>query len=265
MFVKRIPGLILRLLYPPVCPFCGRPVRVSKDEPDGICHRCRSVIAPVREPYCLKCGKPVDGDDSEYCYDCSHRYHIFEQGRALYPHTGLAKQAVYDLKYAGKRVNGEIFGREMAVHFERWIRARNISLIVPVPLHKKRLAERGYNQAAVIAASLTRELSVLRGGTRGRHYAGGGRCLTPVFREDVLRRTAPTKRLKTMGPAGRRHALEGVFKADLSGIEPAVRENVLLVDDIFTTGSTADAAAGALKRAGAKNVYFLTVTIGRGT
>lgn len=257
MLKNKIPGLVLRLLYPPVCPFCGRPVRAPGSEPDGICPQCRSIVPVVSEPFCLKCGKPIDDDESEYCYDCGREHHAYEQGRALYPHTDPMKQAVYDLKYAGRRVNGEIFGRELAAHFSGWIRARNITLVVPVPLHRRRLAQRGYNQAAVIAEALVR---AMYGRSRGRDAYP-----VPVLETDVLKRARATRRLKTMDRTGRQHALEGVFEADLTAVAPALRKNVLLIDDIYTTGSTIDAAAKCLKRAGAEKIYFLTVTIGRGS
>lgn len=121
-------------------------------------------------------------------------------------------------------------------------------MIVPVPLHRGRLRERGYNQAAVIAKALAAEFVKDR----------------TLYREDVLIRETETKRLKTLSPLERRIALENAFKADLSSVPSGMCENILVVDDIYTTGSTIDAAAKCLKRAGAKHVFFLAVTIGQG-
>ena len=121
-------------------------------------------------------------------------------------------------------------------------------MIVPVPLHPSRLRERGYNQAAVIAKALAAEFAEDR----------------ILYREDVLIRETETKRLKTLSPMERRIALEDAFKADLSFVPSEMCENILVIDDIYTTGSTIDAAAKCLKHAGAKQVFFLTVTIGQG-
>ena len=267
--IRRAGQLLLDLLFPPVCPFCRRPWhrsfraelreltdeirgiqrrKDSKAPASGICPACRSKVPVVREPYCLKCGKPIEDETAEYCYDCSHRTHAFDEGRALYPHTGAAKRAVYELKYGDRRVYGVVFAREMARHFNGWMNRKNITMIVPVPLHRGRLRERGYNQAAVIAKALADE------------FAGD----RELYREDVLARETETKRLKTLSPLERRIALEDAFRADLSSVPPGMRENILVVDDIYTTGSTVDAAAKCLKRAGANHVFFLAVTIGQG-
>lgn len=267
--VRQAGQLFLDLLFPPVCPFCRRPwhksfraelreladeirgVHRRKDSEayvSGICPVCRSNVPVVREPYCLKCGKPIEDEKAEYCYDCSHRTHAFDEGRALYPHTGAAKRAVYELKYGDRRVYGVVFAREMARRYNSWMSRKKITLIVPVPLHRSRLRERGYNQAAVIAKALAAELDE-------------GRML---YREDVLIRVTETKRLKTLTPLERRIALEDAFKADLSPVPSGMGDNVLVVDDIYTTGSTIDAIAKCLKSAGAKHVFFLAVTIGQG-
>lgn len=267
--IHRAGHLFLDLLFPPACPFCRRlwhksfraelkelidEVRGvrrkqgSETSVSGICPACRSKVPSVTEPYCFKCGKPIEDETAEYCYDCSHRTHIFDEGRALYPHTGAAKRAVYELKYGDRRAYGAVFGREMAHRYNGWMSRKGITMIVPIPLHRSRLRERGYNQAAVIAKALAAEFSE-------------GRML---YHEDVLIRETETKRLKTLSPIERRIALEDAFMADLSSVSSEMCENVLVIDDIYTTGSTIDAAAKSLKRAGAKKVFFLTVTIGQG-
>ena len=266
--IRQAGDLLLDLLFPPVCPFCRRPwhrplrselkeladeikgIQRRKDSGtyiSGICPACRSKVPVVHEPYCLKCGKPIEDEKAEYCYDCSHRTHAFDEGRALYPHAGAPKRAVYELKYGDRRVYGTVFGREMAHRYSSWMSRKRITMIVPVPLHRSRLRERGYNQAAVIAEALAAEF--------------GDQAL---YREDVLIRETETKRLKTLSPMERRIALEDAFRADLSSVPSEMCESVLVVDDIYTTGSTIDATAKCLKRAGAKHVFFLAVTIGQG-
>ena len=251
-FIRKAVQVILDLLFPPVCPFCGRVY------PDGICPRCRAHLPVVQGAFCLKCGQPLEDSSQEYCDDCAHVNHTFEQGRALYPHKDPMKKAVYELKYDHCRIYGEIFGRELAAHYAGWIRDRRITMIVPIPLHKKRLAERGYNQAAVIAKALWQTLA------GACDDAQGCREDVPEYREDVLLRTHKTTRLKNLDRKGRRTALGGAFTADLTHVSADKRRNILLIDDIYTTGSTVDEAAACLKRAGAHKIYFLTVTIGQG-
>lgn len=236
--------LLFELLFPPVCPLCGKFYRGTYHA-DDICPECRKKYPIIEQPYCRICGKPLEDPRGSLCHDCAVQPRSFDEGRALYPHEGAPKKAVYDLKFHNRRINGEIFGRELAEHFIEWLYKREVSLVLPVPLHKKRKRERGYNQAAVIARTLA------------------GECRIP-YREDLLRRAHATKRLKTLHKQERRTALAGAFEADFSDAPPSLTRSIVLVDDIFTTGATLGELASVCKSAGAEKVYFLTVTIGVG-
>lgn len=235
--------LLAELLFPPVCPFCGKPYR-GNHHTDDICPNCRRQYPIIDHSYCQVCGKPLDVV-GQRCHDCACEPRVFDQGRALWPHEDKPRQAVYDLKFHSRRVNGEILGRELASRFTDWLHRRDVNLILPVPLHKRRQRERGYNQAAVLARALSEESGI-------------------PYREDLLRRTHATKRLKTLHKNERRAVITGAFEADFSRVPAATVKSIVLIDDIFTTGATLDELAGVCKRAGAGKVYFLTVTIGTG-
>ncbi len=225
---------ILDYIYPPRCPVCGR---VSEE---GICGRCRKELIPIKGDYCLKCGKPLETEQEEYCPDCMRRAHAFDAARAVFSYQGDLRKSLYRLKYEGKKEYGRVFGVEMARYLGPWIRQRGITLIVPVPLHLARQRERGYNQAAIPARELGRLLGI------------------PVD-EKLLCRDKPTSPQKMLSTAERRANLSGAFS--LRGeIRPG--ERILLIDDIYTTGSTADAAASCLKKGGKCLIYVLTVAIG---
>ncbi len=225
---------ILTFLYPPRCPICGG---ISEE---GICASCRSRLFPIREDYCLKCGKPLEDEQEEYCPDCKKHAHAFDAGRALFSYQGDLKKSLYRLKYEGKKEYGRIFGEEMARELGPWIRQRRITRIVPIPLHAARQRERGYNQAAIPAREL-------------------GRLLGIPVEEDLLARLKPTAPQKTLTGYERRKNLAGAFL--LTGkIRPG--ERILLVDDIYTTGSTVDAASACLKEGGDCRIYVLAVAIG---
>ena len=135
-----------------------------------------------------------------------------------------------------------IFAAELARQYGKQIRDWGIKEIIPIPLHASRKRQRGFNQSEVIA----RELAERTGST----------CRTDVlFR---IRKTVPQKRLD---PAGRAANLQGAFGVSKRW---AACENGLLIDDIYTTGATVDKAAKMLKKAGCRNVYFLTISIGQG-
>ena len=133
------------MLYPDVCPFCGRLTD------GGICDSCASRVHLIHEPRCRKCGKPIEDVRGELCGDCAGKRHYFTAGRSLYLHVPPVKQAVYDFKYKNRRIYGGIFGRMMAAEFEGLLRSWNICCIIPIPLHRSRRRERGYNQAEILA------------------------------------------------------------------------------------------------------------------
>ena len=236
--------LLFELLFPPVCPFCGKTYR-GRIHTDDICPECRRKHPVINESYCSVCGKPLEDPHASRCHDCASQPRSFDQGRALYPHEGAPKAAVYDLKFHSRRVNAEIFGRELAAHFTDWLYEREVSLILPVPLHKRRQRQRGYNQAALLARTLSEE------------------CGIPC-REDLLRRTRATRRLKTLHKRERSAAVRGAFEADFSCVTIPQTRSIVLIDDIFTTGATIEALANLCRRAGAERIDFLTVTIGTG-
>lgn len=139
---------ILELLYPTRCIFCGE---ISKE---GICPKCREKVGIIHEPRCKKCGKPIRFQEQEYCYDCSRKNFHYEQGRSLWLHKASVKQSIYDFKYKNKRAYGEIYAREMVKEFADIIKLWEIDFIVPVPLHKKKLRKRGFNQAQILAEEI---------------------------------------------------------------------------------------------------------------
>ncbi len=189
----------------------------------------------------MKCGKPVAEAEMEYCHDCEKHNLAFDQGKSVWVHKGVVAKAIYQFKYKNKRNYGKIFAREMASRYAEQIKRWEIQEIIPVPVHKKRRRKRGYNQAEIVALEL-----------------GNILCL-PVNKKAVLRihNTAPQKNLD---PTKRVKNLQGAF--EISPDYAAVKK-VLIVDDIYTTGSTIHTIAKLLKENGAKKVYFLTISIGQ--
>ena len=225
---------VLDYLYPPRCPVCDG---ISAE---GICPVCRKKVIYIREDYCLKCGKPLTDSRREYCDDCTKHRHEFVQGRSLFSYQGAIRDSLYRLKYSNKREYAAVYGRELAEHLKSWILHRRITKIVPIPLHRSRQRQRGYNQAALLARVV------------------GGNLGIPVD-ERLLYRCEKTKPQKTLSGQERRKNLEGAFRVKK---ELCPDECILLVDDIYTTGSTADAAAKCIRKAGKCRVYVLSVAIG---
>lgn len=226
----------LELLYPKTCCFCGK---VSERE---ICEKCFPKIIYINEPRCKKCGKPVRYEEQEYCYDCQKKEHEFEQGRSVWLQKMPVSLSIYQFKYKNRRIYGKFYAKEMARLYGKLIREWQIDVIVPVPLHARKKRQRGFNQAEIIAKELGKELGI------------------PV-ETDVIIRKRYTRPQKELNDKERRKNLKEAFAA-VKVWKKA--KNVLLIDDIYTTGSTIDTVAKELKRAGARKVWFLTISIGQG-
>lgn len=205
---------------------------------------CRKKVDQllVRQPRCMQCGKPVRYEEQEYCHDCSHTHHYYDRGVSLWLHKEPVSTSIYQFKYHNQRALGRYYAEEIAAHYGKLIRTWNPELLIPVPLHSKRRRKRGYNQAQILAEELEKLLGI------------------PADHRSV-RRVRYTDAQKTLDKRKRRENLNNAFAVEKS-FEKV--KNVVLVDDIYTTGSTMDAVAKVLKESGVEKVYFLTISIGQG-
>lgn len=223
---------LLDLLFPPRCIFChGYPD--SGQHGLDICQSCRdSFIDPAE--CCLRCCYPLSGHES-LCPACHDQVFSFRGTCALNVYEGNLKQAVHKYKYKGRRHFAPTLGRLVATQVKRcnW---PTLHEIVPVPLHPLRLKERGYDQAYLLAQVIGDDLGL------------------PV--RQVLVRTRPTPSQTRLGSINRWDNVKNAFAAS-PGL--SVSGNILLVDDLLTTGATAHNAADALLSAGAVNVYLAVI------
>ncbi|WP_165920866.1 ComF family protein [Muricomes intestini] len=223
-------------MYPKVCPFCG------KISAEGICDCCKKKVIYIKDSRCMCCGKPVEKEEQEFCRDCSCHQKAYEQGRSLWVHRPPVSSALYRFKYKNKRYYGRIFAEEMAKSLEDQIYRWQIEEMIPVPLHPARRKMRGYNQAEILAEEL-------------------GKIIDIPVNDKILYRIRNTKPQKSLDDAQRTQNLKGAFAVSK---QHNIKRNILIIDDIYTTGSTINKAAHMLKLGGAEKVYFLTVSIGQG-
>ncbi len=233
-----------RLLFPARCIICGDVFEqlVTKEQKSCICEKCEPKLIRIKEPLCKKCGRPISEDDETYCDHCSTnagRFH-FSYARSVFANEGVFTECMYRFKYSNKRVYAYTFAAEAVRHNRTLFMRNDFDVIVPVPLHKDRLKTRGYNQAYLFA----KELSKLTG--------------IPVDRE-TLKRQKKTAFLKEMSYTERQYSLKNAFNIGKNGV---LSKKVLLVDDIFTTGATADRASEKLLEAGAESVHVLCICAG---
>ncbi|MCR5507234.1 MAG: ComF family protein [Lachnospiraceae bacterium] len=224
------------MVYPRRCPVCDDAV----DLPGKlICSGCAGGFKEVAEPYCLRCGRPLKNADAGTCTECRGRDRAFAGGRATYVYDDELKQSIYRFKYGGRREYADHYADAMAGKLGGWMLSLKPDALIPVPIHKSRLKERGYDQAVLIAERLGKKLDI------------------PV-RNDVLARSAKTRVQKELGAGERQNNLKKALKICSDVVK---LKNVILIDDIYTTGSTMDAAASVLKDAGAGGIYFAVLGI----
>lgn len=203
--------------------------------------KCMAKLKYVSEPVCLRCGKPIESAREEYCYDCQKRKHYFDSGRAVWVYEQYMRQSIVWYKYKHCKEFSDFYASQMIQRFGGWMKSVYPDAVIPVPLNKKKLRIRGYNQAEPVAARIAQHIG----------------CKMDVHTLVRSRYTAPQKDL---GPAERFNNLKKAFTVDMKAA--AKYRRILLVDDIYTTGSTMDACAHQLKEAGVREVFFVTMCIG---
>jgi ComF family protein len=239
------------IIFPPGCLNCGGLV-ARGDAADAlryVCAKCETRIEFVREPCCPTCGFPFYGEleeaDNRPCEHCEGLVPVFTEGRTAVLFKGAARMLVHELKY-----NNAIHAiRDIGTLLEKSPRVLEVArgaVLVPVPLHSRKERHRGYNQAFLIAQCLAKA-------------AGGAQTNTRV--EMLLRRVVDTVSQTALDRATRRANLENAFAlARDAKINPAQR--YVLVDDVFTTGSTLNSCAGVLRRAKCADIKILTFAHG---
>jgi ComF family protein len=198
----------------------------------------------IQEPLCKKCGRPVHNSIQEYCFECSKRDYSFEYGRALFLYDDAMRKSIYAFKYKYKKDYARYYASEMARILGDAIREISPDVMIPVPIHAKRKAVRGYNQAELISRRLSK--------------------LTGIPQDvDLLVRVKNTKAQKALGDAERYANLKDAFSIS-ANVPAAARsyKRVLLVDDIFTTGSTIEMCTRKLLDFGIESVCFVCLCIG---
>ncbi len=218
----------LDVLFPPRCAGCGAFGVI-------LCDACRAQFRPIVAPYCRRCGQPLP--EGTLCGPCARgRFVHLDMARAAAIYAPPLRDAIHAFKYQSNTRLAVPLADFMIARVRR--EALDVDLIVPVPLHRQRLQQRGYNQAELLA----------------RHLGDAFRI--PVD-TSVLARVRATPPQVTLGLRERMENVRGAFRCQ---DEAAVAgKTILLVDDVMTTGSTLEACAEALKIAGAKRVWGYTL------
>ncbi|OGP86023.1 MAG: hypothetical protein A2Z08_07090 [Deltaproteobacteria bacterium RBG_16_54_11] len=230
---------MLNLIFPPVCPICRTLISWKGQDPI-MCPDCRKAIRPVRPPYCPHCGLPYPTGDEEdrLCGLCLQERWYFEVHRTCALYEGALKEAIHRFKYGGVFPLVRVFGDLLEPAFQILTRDYPADVMVPVPLHIRRLRERGFNQALLLVKELSKRTGI-------------------PYKERALKKIKDTAVQIALKKRERRKNLTRAFQ--VKDQEAIQGKTVVLVDDVYTTGATVNECSRALRMAGAERVAVLTV------
>lgn len=229
--------LFKELLYPRRCVVCDDAAPFGK----MICPECDGYLTYIAGARCVRCSKKLMENEQELCSDCKRIKHLYTSGIALYEYSPVSR-SIYRFKYGGRQEYADYFSQQMASQLGRTILSWNPDYMIPVPLHKSKLVERGFNQSALLAKKLSDILKI------------------PYSEKMIIRRRKTTP-MKELTSRERQINLKNAF---IMGDFDVKLCTIVIIDDIYTTGSTIDSMTEVLLSHGASKVYFVALSIGRG-
>ena len=226
---------VVSLFYPPFCAICSESVERTR----YLCESCAAKVPHIRPPFCYTCSEPFDGSITDVftCANCAHRLLHFESAVSAYRSRGVVRSILHDFKYGHQiHLRYPVADWLSEALDDPRLRGRRFDIVVPVPLHRARKRERGFNQAELLAQLLS-----ARAGLKMR---------------EPLERIRYTTTQTVFDRAERMKNLRDAFRLRKNANVRGLR--VLLIDDVLTTGSTLSECARVLKRAGAISVHAAT-------
>jgi len=235
--VKQLFGALLDVILPPICHICHS--FIPNAGTLHICPSCHDSLPLVSSPLCSLCGIPFAGVGGDHrCGACTVQPPHFDAALAHFLYEGPIRELIHAFKY-NKNTHLRYPLALLALEGISGVPADyNLNLIVPVPLHRSRLRQRGFNQAVLLGRVLSRRLAL------------------PMV-PDAIARTRATEPQIELSAAERRVNVRGAFSVKSS--ERIAGKRILLLDDVMTTGSTMNECAKELKRAGASAVFAVTI------
>ena len=228
----------LNIFFPESCPVCQKPSRNHLTAP--ICAACWQSIGPYQGPMCRKCGKPLLSDASLTCGSCLRDEPAFHHGRGFGLYEGVLKKGINLLKYHGKKRLARPLS-DMLIQRGLPPGMQTVDTVVPVPLHHKRLRQREFNQAALLA----------------KHIAAHLKVRLVINSLEKVRDTSPQVGLRA------RERMENIKNSfHIANPEGIKNKSILLIDDVVTTGATIRECSKVLKKAGSGDIYALSLAHG---
>jgi ComF family protein len=233
--IQNIISPVLDFIFPPRCLLCEKPETLP-DIP--VCNGCFEHLPVVTLPVCPRCGAAAGGTGT--CSSCVDREFLFDRARVLMMFDEKAETMVHQVKYKNKRRMAVALGRRLGKELDQEPDFTSVDALVPVPLHKKRERERGFNQSRAIAQGL-------------------GEVLHKPVVADLLERTRHTTSQTGLHLKERRQNVADAFRLNPRRVVSRLPQRVVLVDDVFTTGATMNECTRVLRAAGVEKVLVATV------
>lgn len=263
------------ILFPLRCPVCDE-ILAPEEVEFGIHEKCRNKIYLIQGVTCMHCGRSLESVEwimqkrgthligertEEYCLECQRKGYVrnslyvssakkpqiykqnishIVQGKALYLYRGEIKKTMYRFKYGNRRTYASYFAKESIKMYGDWIKQKKIQVIIPVPMFIRKQKCRGYNQAECFGRELARWSGI-------------------PLETGLIQRVKDTTPQKELNDIERKNNLENAFQIKKSIVQYS---HILVVDDIYTTGSTAEAVAKELFQKGVRQVFVLSICIG---
>lgn len=233
---KRLINKLLDAIYPKrvKCIICGD--ELNTDERNAICPHCYERLPFISDKACIRCDMPLAEDDySQTCFNCKRHNYRYTAVRSVFRYEGNIRACIYKFKYKHQEFLGEYFSEFLVRRFARldW----NIDYVLPVPLHTARLKSRGYNQSYVMAKPFCDKLGL-----------------------EILDNVTRIKDTPSQTNLGHKERAENVKDAFAIADKSVVKgKNILIIDDVYTTGATIEALTELMLDCGANAVYGLTL------
>lgn len=238
--LRDLSSSLFDLIYPPVCAACGKEISVQRSP---LCPDCLHSMQKLEPPFCNRCGAPIHGSikfiDTNKCNACPTEPVHFDTARSVYSYNDpRVKNTIVSLKYRYQTNLSSILSQLLLQGFYAFFQGQSFDGIIPVPLHKNRLRDREFNQAELIAAGISKTYNM------------------EIVNDAVIRKkqTAPQVALSIKQ---RRTNLIGAFEN--AWPEKTRGKRILVIDDVFTTGTTTNEVCSEIRRGGASYIAVLTL------
>ncbi len=229
---------ILEWIFPSKCIFCSSILSINSEE-KIFCQKCIEYFTYIEKPICIKCGRTVDEDADSVCNDCRNIQYKFVRNMSVFYYDDFVRHLIFKFKYGKGVYVGNKLGEIMSNYFfDNYI--KNIDLIIPIPLHKSKQRARGFNQALILSKHISKKTGI------------------PLSEKGLIRikNTRPQSKLSI---SQRQKNLKDAFQINKTlNIQ---NKNILLIDDIFTSGSTINNCTKILHENGAKDVFSFTLSV----